>query len=354
VSVAADELVLVLPDLERRYADVRFHTELLKRTTPPSYEYDAEAAAWILSLPRPAPVARVEYLLELVDGDGRSELVADPANPRRAPGPFGERSVYEFPDYAPPGWIDDDEAPEGQLRGIRLRARRLRAQVSGLLWSPHDTDPREPLPLLVAHDGPEYAQYSSLTRFLDSAAAEHELPRLRAALIAPVHGQRDEHYSASARYSNALARELLPQLERRAPTPGGRAARIGMGASLGALAMLHVHRMHPDSFGGLFLQSGSFFRQRSDRHESRFGRFGRITRFVGTVLRERSWPDPVPVAMMCGTGEENLANNEATRDALAAQGYWATLDDHPDAHNWVSWRDTFDPYLLQFLQRLWD
>ena len=65
-----------------------------------------------------------------------------------------------------------------------------------------------------------------------------------------------------------------------------------MGASLGALAMLHAHRMHPDSFGGLFLQSGSFFRQRFDRNEAGFGRFRRITRFVGTVLRERSWPHP--------------------------------------------------------------
>jgi enterochelin esterase family protein len=204
------------------------------------------------------------------------------------------------------------------------------------------------------HDGPEYAQFSALVRFLESFTAEHELPPLRAALLAPVHGERNEHYSASARYSTALVRELLPQLERRAPTRRTRAARIGMGASLGGLAMLHAHRMHPDSFGGLFLQSGSFFRQRFDRDEAGFGRFRRITRFVGTVLRERSWPHPVPVAMTCGTGEENLANNRATRAALAAQGYVATLDEHPDAHNWVSWRDTFDPHLLEFLQRLWD
>ena len=54
-----------------------------------------------------------------------------------------------------------------------------------------------------------------------------------------------------------------------------------MGASLGALAMLHAHRMHPDLFGGLFLQSGSFFRQRLDRYERGFPRFGRISRFVG-------------------------------------------------------------------------
>ena len=42
-----------------------------------------------------------------------------------------------------------------------------------------------------------------------------------------------------------------------------------MGASLGALAMLHAHVRHPKSFDGLLLQSGSFFRQRYDKQESR-------------------------------------------------------------------------------------
>jgi enterochelin esterase-like enzyme len=353
VSVATDQLALRLPDPERRYAGVRFETDLLKRTRAPAYRYDRASREWVLEMPRPRPVWRVEYLLELEE-DGRTRLVPDPANPLRAPGPFGDRSVYEFPEYRPPGWVADDEAAEGRLRGFRLRARRLRAQIGGLLWAPAGSDPKEPLPLLLAHDGPEYAEFSGLVRFLDSMTAEHELPPFRAALLAPVHGQRNEHYSASARYSTALVRELLPQLERRAPTPRTRAARVGMGASLGALALLHAHRMHPDSFGGLFLQSGSFFRQRYDRNEAGFDRFRRITRFVGTVLRERSWPHPIPVAMTCGTGEENLLNNRATREALAAQGYGATLDEHPDAHNWVSWRDTFDPHLLELLQRLWD
>jgi enterochelin esterase family protein len=271
----------------------------------------------------------------------------------RAHAPFGDQSVIEFPEYSPPAWLDDDEAPPGRLRGLRLRSRRLRATVNGLLWSPAGSSPRDPLPLLVAHDGPEYAQYSELVRYLDSTTAELELPPFRAALLAPASGQRNEHYSASARYSTALVRDLLPAIERLAPTPPGRGWRVGMGASLGALAMLHVQRMHPETFGGLFLQSGSFFRQRSDRQERAFARFGRIARFVGTVLRGRESVDAVPVAMTCGTGEENLANNRAIRDALAAQGYPGVLDEHPDAHNWVSWRDVLDPHLTTLLQRLW-
>ncbi len=124
--------------------------------------------------------------------------------------------------------------------------------------------PASDAPLLVVHDGPEYAEYAGLTRFLDAMSWEERIPPLRAALIQPV--DRNETYSASALYAGALVRELLPEIAKRAP----HGHRIGMGASLGALAMLHAHVRHPKSFDGLLLQSGSFFRQRYDKHESRF------------------------------------------------------------------------------------
>ena len=57
--------------------------------------------------------------------------------------------------------------------------------------------------------------------------------------------------------------------------------------------------------------------------------------------------------MTCGTAEENLSNNRAMADALDQQGYELNLHEHPDAHNWVSWRDTFDPHLVKLLQDLW-
>lgn len=40
--------------------------------------------------------------------------------------------------------------------------------------------------------------------------------------------------------------------------------RIGMGTSLGGLAMLHALCHDQDAFAGLFLQSGSFLRPRFD------------------------------------------------------------------------------------------
>src|SRR6185295_16456264 len=142
-------------------------------------------------------------------------------------------------------------------------------ELPALVWA--HPEATESSPMLVAHDGPEYAEHSSLLTLLS------ELPPLRATLLGPV--DRNEIYSASARYSRALADEILPALPS-APV------RIGLGASLGALALFHAHRRYPDTFDALFLQSGSFFR-RAESYERNFPRYERIVRFVGGIRRNR-------------------------------------------------------------------
>jgi enterochelin esterase family protein len=303
--------------------------EVARPRLGPSFEWDD--GAWRLDFPR-ADVDRMEYLLAI---DGR--LVPDPSNPHHARGPFGDKSVVEWPEYEAPAWLDS-VADAGPVEPLEIRCRRLVARVHVLLYSTPDP-PGVDAPLLVAHDGPEYADYSGLTRFLDVMSWEERIPPLNAALIQPV--DRNETYSASALYAAALARELVPAIARRVPHKG----RVGIGASLGGLAMLHAHRRHPRLFDGLLLQSSSFFRQRFDKQESTFPRYRRITRFVGTVLRGLDGARPIPVAITCGTAEENRANNEAVAAALRAQGYPAWTALVRDAHNWTCWRDAFDPHL---------
>jgi enterochelin esterase-like enzyme len=322
---------------------VRLRSDLVKRGDPPAFRRRGRSLTWELTLPRPVGVDRIEYLLELVHAHGESELVTDPANPLVAPGPFGDKSVLELPGYRPPVWLDED-AERGSVEPLAIRSRLLRAEVTGLLWTSAEAETDARLPLLVVHDGPEYAEFSALTQMLDAAAAQLELPPMRAALLQPI--RRNETYSAAERYANALATEIVPAL----PDTNGR---VGMGASLGAVAMLHAHRLHPELFDGLFLQSGSFFRRELDGYERGFPRFERIARFVGRVRRTPEWPWPVPVTMTCGLGEENLGNNRAMRDALTRQGYAVELVEHRDAHNWVAWRDVLEPHLTVLLERLW-
>jgi enterochelin esterase family protein len=175
-----------------------------------------------------------------------------------------------------------------------------------------------------------------------------EVPPFRVALVPP--GDRDEWYSASAAYGRALCNRILPAIREHVAVSG---LPVGMGASLGGLAMLQAQRTWPGAFGGLFLQSGSFFVPRFDRQESRFPRYGRIVRFVRRVLRAGTFPERLPVAMTCGAEEENVFNNRLMASALAAQGYAAHLAEVPDLHNYTCWRDALDPHLTRLLVGLW-
>jgi enterochelin esterase family protein len=321
-EVQANQVVFRLPD--GGYMSVRLHQELERpRSGPPFARADG---GWELAYRR-QQVDRMEYRLE---ADG--ETFCDPFNPLRAPGAFGEKSVVEFPGYKPPAWLaaPDPEPASATTAGARV-------------WSPPDTDPREPLPLLVAHDGSEYEQLAQLTRLISHAVATRALPRCRVALLDAV--DRNEDYSASARYAGALAGSL-PRL---APAT----SYAGIGASLGALALLHARWRHPGAFQALFLQSGSFFRQRWDKHESHFGRFRRISRFVGSVLQAGLAATPIPITLTCGAPEENLTNNRAVATALRRQGHAVQLHVNRDAHNYVAWRDTLHPHLTDLLARAW-
>lgn len=196
-------------------------------------------------------------------------------------------------------------------------------------------------PLLVVHDGPEYVRRAGLTRLLPRLVDAGEIPPHRLVLLAPA--DRFEEYSASARYARALL-DALDEL-------GGR--RVGLGSSLGALALLHVHRLEPRAFAGLFLQSGSFFRRRTDRQESGFRRFARIDRFVGTVLSGPDGARPVPTTITCGLDEENYANNAVLAQALAAQGYPVDFHAARGAHDWPTWKRALDAHLAPLLRRAW-
>jgi enterochelin esterase family protein len=253
--------------------------------------------------------------------------------------------VLELPGYEAPEWLDDDP-PRGETVDFTITSRSLREEVPVRLWSAVETAPDEELPLLVVHDGLETEEFASLTLFLDYLVDAGETRPFRAALLHPT--DRNEHYSASIAYARALAGEVLPRL----PAPADRRFRVGMGASLGALAMLHVHRAYPDTFGALFLQSGSFFRPATDPQERQFPRYARVSRFVGRTLRGED-AAPIPVTISCGLGEENLANNRLMVEALADQGYDVGLVEFRDAHTWVGWRDAWYPWLPELLERAW-
>jgi enterochelin esterase-like enzyme len=293
-----------VPDPGYRLAGVRLSQQV--RIPGDRLDFRRAGPDWELVIARP-PVWRMEYLFELRYPDGGGQTVTDPGNPRQAPGAFGPKSVLEFPSYVPPGWLTAPAAP-GRGATFEVPGGSLDEPVQVRTWAPADAPDDEVLPLLVVHDGPEYDALASLTGYLAAGVAGGWLPRLRA-----------------------------------------------------ALAILHAYCRYPDTFDGLFLQSGSFFCPRLDAHERRFRYYPRVVRFVAGVLEDTAARRPglpglpgrrVPVAATCGAIEENLGNNRLVDQALRARGYQAELHEVPDVHNYTAWRDAFDPHLTRLLGRV--
>ena len=130
------------------------------------------------------------------------------------------------------------------LRAARLGRRRAGRRSRGrddpepdseggtpaLIWAHPDATEAEP--------DARRARRPRVRRARRAPDAARPVPPLRATLLGPV--DRDEIYSAFPRYARALADEILPALP---PAP----QRIGLGASLGALALFHAHRRHPEA-----------------------------------------------------------------------------------------------------------
>jgi enterochelin esterase family protein len=325
------EVCFRLQDHERRLTSVR----LRSGAASGAFGYEDETRTWQLRLPRPS-VHRIEYQLELGHPDGSTETVADPDNPRRS----GEVSVLWCPGYREPDWLHLPPAA-GEWRDVYLPLPAVRGEMVARIWSPDAATDR----VLVAHDGPDFHRYGELGRYTAAMIGAGRVPPYHLVLLPP--GERFEWYAASPAYARALAHDILPKL---AAELGTDRPVLGIGASLGALAMLHAQRRHPELFAGLFLQSGSFFQPRHDRQESGFRRYLRIVRFTGRVLRASSLPGQVPTSITCGAVEENLANNRDMAEALGRHGYPVSFTEVPDAHNWTGWRDALDPHLTTLLR----
>jgi enterochelin esterase-like enzyme len=327
---------LRIDDPDERLAGIRLRADLA--LADPGFV--RQDGSWVFHLPDTG-LERLEYQLELSDRGGDTRVVCDPTNPERAPGPFGEKSVLLAPGYRAPGWLEQPHvAGTSDTVAISVLGRELAVGI----WSPAGGE----LPLLVAHDGPEYDELAALTHYAGAMIEAGRVPPFRVALLPP--GDRNEWYSASAAYGRALCNRILPKLREHFPVAG---LPVGMGASLGGLAMLQAQRTWPGSFAGLFLQSASCFVPRLDRQESGFPRYARIVRFVRSVLRTDAFDEPIPVTMTCGAEEENVYNNRVMASALAAQGYPVQLTEVSDLHNYTAWRDALDPSLTLLLARLW-
>lgn len=350
-TVTPDGIVFRFPDPGHAYDDVRlaFHLDL------PGFSrhLDRVEGGWAVHWPLP-PLDRVEYqfVARLPGRHDEPTFVTDPGNSHRIDAPFGAVSCLELPGYQAPAWLAQEKV-SGRHTPLAIPGTPI-GDVEASVWAPEGTNPHEPLPLIVAQDGPEFDRLGGLTAAVAAFIAAGRMPATRVALLTPI--ERNGDYSANPRYADALAGDVLPAIAAAFAT---RARPILAGLSLGGLAALHTEWTHPGTAGGLLLLSGSFFLNAYDGHESRFPHWARLRGFVDEVLESpyagATQPDsaPFPIALGWGTGEENRHNNVVMTARLQALGFPTTIATRRDGHVFTCWRDLLDPLLPELATAAW-
>ncbi len=318
-----------LPDPEHRYGRVRLDAGLGTASPRPDLVWQNGIWSVVVDLP---PLHRIEYGFEV------THTITDPAGTDEIESGFGARSVIELPSYAPPAWTTA-QVEEGTTVEIDTGM----SGVQAWLWSAPGLGEQDEAPLVVVHDGPDYAERGELTRYLAVLADSGDAPRSRALLLRA--HPREVLYAASEDYASALVQRLLPSVTGLWPTT----RTVAVGASLGALAALHVQWRHPGTFDGLLLQSGSFFTPDTDGQEAGFSGWSAVTRFVAVVHADDKTAALPPTAITCGLHEENAANNTLLAMRLREVGVPVTHTEIADLHNFTCWRDTLDPALRHLL-----
>ena len=285
---------------------------------------------------------RFEYKIKVAHAHGENwEL--DPLNPHRAADPFGENSVAMTHGYAAPAWSRPQGAPAGRLTDLAVPSAVFGTTRHERIYLPANYAEDRPYPLVVIHDGGDYAGYAELTTSLDNLIHAGDVPPLVALLIQA--GDRMSEYPRGRRHARYVVQELLPALTARHAVSERPSDRVLMGASLGAVASLATAFRFPGVFGGLVLKSGSFVLDPEKLRHRTHPVFARAHALLRAIARA---PDLPPTRVFVSTGElEGLAGeNRRLADILEARGMDVMFKSSWDGHHWHAWRDQLRDALM--------
>ena len=283
---------------------------------------------WWVDLHIPSD-ARIEYRFEIRRGS-RYESTLDPESPEIATNPFGENSVLRASGYPEsPSLVPSIEWKE---RAFRVHSNAFGGRRDHRLLSPAGVRDRDPLPLLVFHDGGDYLNHAAVGGVLGAAVRAGDLPVRRGALLGPRH--RNAEYAANPAHASHVVDEVIPRLQEMiGMTPN----RVIGGASLGAVASLHAAWTRPDAFTGVVLQSGTFVL--SDHSPFPPQMVSPIRAFLHAALSDDRLAG-LRVGQSCGRFESLIDWNRMVSDRLApvvaAHGY----EERWTGHDWGAWSDT--------------
>ncbi|MEK6322427.1 MAG: enterochelin esterase [Acidobacteriota bacterium] len=269
----------------------------------------------------------------------------DPLNKRVA---IGGGSIVELPGAPPSAWgVRQPEVPKGRIEDAKIKSGILKNERRAWVYTPPGyARDGKPYGLIVMFDGLMYTLLVPTPAILDNLLAKSKLPPMIAVILDnPTPYSRSTEFACSEPYAEFIAKEVIPWVRANYNVTTDPSQTVVCGVSFGGLAAAFVGFRHPEIFGNVISQSGSFWWKPDSEKEPewlarQFATSKKLPlRFYLDVGLFETGPNPHGAPDM-------VAVNRHMRDVLRAKGYEVEYRECNCGHDYLNWRGMLPDALM--------
>jgi enterochelin esterase-like enzyme len=280
---------------------------------------------------------------------------ADPLNPHHwfdGPGStkFEYQSMVEMPDAKPQPYIGKrKDVPEGKIERSRIKSALLDNERNLSIYLPpgyrRDGPPNG---LLVVFDEGSYLTAVPTPTILDNLLAEKKIPPMIAVLIANPDGEtRTRELPPNPKFADFLNNELVPWVRENYSVTKDPSQVVVAGSSFGGIASVYAGLRHPETFGNILCQSGSFWWSAPKPEPYAEPNYLAKEFVKSPKLPLRFYMDAGTFEVdVSGGGGAILEPSRHMRDVLLAKGYEVHYQENVGGHDYLSWRGSLADGLI--------
>jgi enterochelin esterase family protein len=267
-------------------------------------------------------------------------------------------SILELPDARSFPWRECRDAPAGTITHERFRSEMLGNERDLWIHVPHGFENAVEPGLFVHFDGERCLQVLELPLVLDNLFAAGAIPPVVTAMVGNV--DRGNELPCNPEFARMLAEELATLMRSRFGLSADPRKAVLAGQSYGGLASAWIAFQHPDVFGNVLSQSGSFWWKPNPLNDGLEILPGDVPDYAWLTSRFVEAPaEPIRFFQEVGTlelgsfrastGPNMVECNRHFRDVLKAKGYDVAYREIPGGHDYVWWRGTIADGLIHLL-----
>jgi len=309
-------------------SDSRFEYRLSVNASMESFAADnpADEGGWVAAL-QPDPL-----------NPHRFTTLVDQADPKK---PQYSDSILELPGAPAQPFVGPrSTTPKGQVQLIHYESKQVRNARRVWIYTPPGYKASgQHFALLLLFDGWQYTESIPTPTILDNMIADGVIPPLVAVMVDQV--DRFNELAQNPDFSDFISDELIPWVRRNYDVTNDPERSIIGGLSLGGLAAAYTAMRHPEIFGNVLSQSGSFQILPEGKME---------------LIRQFVEKPKLPVrfyleAGLLETGDSPslLHANRHLRDVLEAKGYFVNYSEFNGRHDDICWRGSLSTGLISLL-----